>query len=111
MTEQPKDAQMPERPLLHRMLQSLAEAVAVFIFGGGLFMVGADFLCLNNTGCNNMGAIVFYLFSFLITLIVCGLIVRLFAKYRNRLNARKNLDIAVAVAAVALWVVYFHYFD
>ena len=114
MTEEVKDTEtpeQPERPWLHRILHSLAEAIGVFVFGGGLFMVGANFLCLNNSGCNNFGAIVFWLFSFLVTIFVCGFLVKYFTRFRNRPNARKNLDIAVGVAAVILWVVYFNRFE
>ena len=110
MTEQLNDAATPERPLLHRLLHALAEAVGIFVFGGGLFIVGAEFLCLNNHYCNNMGGVAFFVFSFLVTLIVCSLLVSLFARFRTRLQARKRLDIALAVAAVFLWVLYFYRF-
>lgn len=98
------------RPWLRRLLHALAEAIGIFIFGGGLFIVGAEYLCSNNHYCNNMGGIAFFILSFLVTLIVCGILVTLFAKFRSRLNARKKLDIAVGVSAVLLWVLYFYRF-
>jgi len=110
MTEQLNDAATRERPLLHRLLHALAEAVGIFVFGGGLFIVGAEFLCLNNHNCNNMGGVAFFVFSFLVTLVVCGLLVSFFARLRTRLDARKKLDIAVGVASVFLWVLYFYRF-
>jgi len=110
MTEQFDDAATPERPLLHRLLHALAEAVGIFVFGGGLFIVGAEFLCLNNRHCNNMGGVIFFVISFLVTLAVCGLFVTFFAKFRFRLHARKRLDIALGVASVFLWVLYFYRF-
>jgi hypothetical protein len=110
MTEQFDDAAMPERPLLRRYLHALAEAVGIFVFGGGLFIVGAELLCLNNHYCNNMGGVAFFVLSFLVTLVVCGLLVSFFARFRTRLGARKKLDIAVGVAAVFLWVLYFYRF-
>tara|TARA_R110002096_G_scaffold3025_5_gene15477 strand:+ start:1552 stop:1710 length:159 start_codon:yes stop_codon:yes gene_type:complete len=36
--------------------------------------------------------------------------VAIFARYRHRLNARKRLDIAVGVAPVFLWALYFYRF-
>ena len=110
MTEQFDDAATPERPLLRRMLHALAEAVGIFVFGGGLFIVGAEFLCLNNRYCNNMGGVAFFVLSFLVTLAVCGLLVSLFARFRTRLGARKKLDIALGVATVFLWALYFYRF-
>ena len=110
MTEQLDDAATPERPMLRRYLHALAEAVGIFVFGGGLFIVGAEFLCLNNHYCNNMGGVAFFVISFLITLVVCGFLVTLFGKFRIRLRARKRLDIALGVATVFLWALYFYRF-
>ena len=110
MTEQFNDAATPERPLLHRLLHALAEAVGILVLGGGLFIVGTAFLCDNNRHCNNMGGIVFAIFSFLVTIGVCSGLITYFAKFRHRLDARKKLDIAVGVAAVFLWVLYFYRF-
>ena len=110
MTEQLDDAVTPERPWLRRLLHALAEAVGILIFGGGLFIVGAEFLCLNNHYCNNMGGVAFFVLSFLVTLVVCSLLVSLFAKLRYKLDARKKLDMAVGVAAIFLWALYFFRF-
>ena len=110
MTEQLNDAATPERPLLRRMLHALAEAVGIFVFGGGLFIVGAELLCLNNHNCNNMGGVAFFVISFLFTLVVCGLLVSLFARFRLRLLGRKRLDIALGVETVFLWGLYFYRF-
>jgi len=91
----------------HRLLHALAESVGIFVFGGGLFVVGAEFLCLNNHYCNNMGGVAFFVISFLVTIVVCGYLVSFFARLRNRLNARKKLDIAVGVGSAFLWILYF----
>lgn len=110
MTEQLNDAANAQRPLSRRLLHALAESIGIIIFGGGLFIVGAEFLCLNNHYCNNMGGVAFFVLSFLVTLIVCGQLVSLFARFRSRLDVRKKLDIAVAAAAVFLWVLYLYRF-
>lgn len=110
MTEQSNDAARPKRPWLRRYTHALAEAVGIFVFGGGLFIVGAELLCLDNHYCNNMGGVAFFVLSFLITLVVCGLLISFFSRLRHKLNARKRLDIAVGVAAIFLWALYFYRF-
>ena len=97
----------PERPLLHRLLHTFGEVLLSFLFGGGVFFGLVGFLCTDNSNCNDFGGIVFYLASFIVTLLIWGGYLSLCRKLRDRLSARVNLDIATVIATVILWVAFF----
>ena len=101
---------MTERPLLHRYAHALAEAVGIFVFGGGFFIAGSELLCLDNSFCNGTGKLAVYIFFFLIALVACGLLTSLFARLRHKLTARKRLDIALLATSIFLWALYFYFF-
>ena len=54
---------MTERPLLHRYAHALAEAVGIFVFGGGLFIASSELLCLDNSSATARASLLF-IFSF-----------------------------------------------
>lgn len=110
MKEPEKNPETPRRPVSHRLLHALAEAVAILIFSGGLVIVGTASLCLTGNACDSTGGILFLIVSLVVTIAVSSALVSKLAKYRERPSARKKLDIAIASMTIILWGVYFYRF-
>lgn len=54
-----------------------------------------------------MSAIAYFIPFFIVTIVIWGWFLSLCKKLRDRLPARKKLDIATAIITVILWAVFF----
>jgi hypothetical protein len=97
----------PQRPWQHRLLHTLGEVLLSFLFAGGVFLASLKLMCLNNHSCNVFGGVAFFVASFLVAIVIWGGYLSLVRKLRDRLPARKKLDIATAVVTVILWVAFY----
>jgi hypothetical protein len=98
---------VPQRPWQHRLLHTVGEVLLSFLFAGGVFLVSVKLLCLNNRSCNGFGGVAFFVVGFLVAIVIWGWFLTLIQKLRDRLPARKKLDIATGVVTVILWVAFF----
>lgn len=102
-----KEIPSVERPLLQRLLHSVAEVVLSLIMAGGLWMFISALICFGKYRCDNMGGIFFLLVSAFITLIIWSGFMTLWGRYRYRPVARRNLDVAAVLLTVIAWIGYF----
>ena len=101
------DQPAPQRPWQHRLLHTIGEVLLSFLFAGGVFLASVKLMCLNNHSCDDFGGIIFFLVGFLVAIVIWGWFLSLCRKLRDRLPARKKLDIATAIITVILWVAFF----
>lgn len=97
----------PQRPWQHRLLHTIGEVLLSFLFAGGVFLASVKLMCLNNHSCDDFGGVIFFLVGFIVAIVIWGWFLSLCRKFRDRLSARKKLDIATAVVTVILWVAFF----
>ena len=97
----------PQRPWQHRLLHTIGEVVLSFFLAGGVFVVSVKLLCLNNSSCNGFGGIAFFLAGFIVAIAIWAWFLSLCQKLRDRLPARKKLDIATVVVTVPMWIAFF----
>ena len=94
------------RPVLNRLLHTLAEVLLSFLFAAGLCIVLMIELCRNNHSCNDFGGVAFFVLSAGIAIAAWATLLALFKKHRDRPQSRLRLDIAAVVVTVALWAWY-----
>ncbi len=97
----------PQRPWQHRLLHTVGEVLLSFLFAGGVFFVSVQLMCLSPHRCNDFGGVAFAVAGFLFAIIVWGAFLSRVQALRDRLPARKKLDIATAALTVTLWLVAF----
>jgi len=97
----------PQRPWQHRLLHTIGEVLLSFLFAGGVFLASVKLMCLNNHSCDDFGGVFFFLVGFIVAILISGGYLALCRKLRDRLPARKKLDIATAVVTLILWVAFF----
>jgi sterol desaturase/sphingolipid hydroxylase (fatty acid hydroxylase superfamily) len=103
----PTESPIIERPVLHRLLHATAEVVVSLVMAGGLWMIMVQMMCLDSYRCDDMGGIVYWLASAFIAMIVWSGFMSLCGRYRHRLVARRNLDIAAVLLTIVSWIGYF----
>ena len=101
--EQPE----PQRPLSHRLMHTIGEVLLSFLFAGGVFLGSVGLMCLNKYRCDDFGGLAFFVASFIIAFVVWGWFISLCRKLRDRLPARKKLDIVTTILTVILGVAFF----
>jgi hypothetical protein len=97
----------PQRPWQHRLLHTIGEVLLSFMFAGGVFVASVKLMCLNNHNCDDFGGVAFFVAGFIVAILFWGWFLSLCKKLRDRLPARKKLDIATAITTVVLWAAFF----
>ena len=97
----------PQRPWQHRLLHTIGEVLLSFLFAGGVFLASVKLMCLNNHSCDDFGGVFFFVVGFIVAIVIWGWFLSLCRKLRDRLPARKTLDIATVIITVILWVAFY----
>jgi len=96
-----------QRPWQHRLLHTIGEVFLSFLFAGGILMTSMKLMCLKPYRCDDFGGLAYAVASFIVAVVIWGWFISLCRKLRDRLPARKKLDIATAVITVILWLAFF----
>jgi len=96
-----------QRPWSHRLLHTISEVLLSFLLAGGVFLASAKLMCLNPYRCDDFGGLAFFVASFIVAILVWSWFLALCKKLRDRLPARKKLDIATVAITVTLWLAVF----
>ena len=99
----------PQRPWQHRLLHTIGEVLLSFLFAGGVFLASVKLMCLNEYRCDDFGGVAFFVASFIVAIVIWGWFLSLCRKLRDRLPARKKLDIATTIITVILWAAFFSF--
>ena len=97
----------PKRPWQHRLLHTIGEVLLSFLFAGGLLMTSMKVACMPKYSCQDMSAVGYLIPFLIVTIVLWSWFLSLCKKLRDRLPARKKLDISTAVVTVILWLVFF----
>ena len=106
MTSANSKPQDPERPVFHRLLHAVGEAVLGVVLAGGLFVGIWELVCYGSSRCDDFTGLAYAIFSFIAALLICGMYFSLCRRFRNRLKARYRLDATVGVITVVVWAAY-----
>lgn len=97
----------PQRPWTHRLLHTIGEVLLSFPFAGGILTLSMKLACMQKYKCQDMSAIGYFIPFFIVTIVIWSGYLTLCQKLRDRLPARKKLDIATVIITVILWAAVF----
>ncbi len=97
----------PQRPWQHRLLHTIGEVLLSFFLAGGILMTSMKLACMPKYSCQDMSGMAYFIPFFIVTIVIWSGFLSRCQKLRDRLPARKKLDIATAIITVILWLVFF----
>lgn len=93
-----------QRPLGRRLIHVAVEIILSLLLAGGLFLELFYLLCLGHNNCSSFGGIAYMITSLFLAGLIWATYLGLCRRFRMRLKARRNIDIAAAILTAVVWI-------
>ncbi len=93
-----------QRPLGRRLIHVAVEIVLSILLAGGVFLELFYLLCLGHNNCSSFGGIAYMIASLFLAGLIWATYLGLCRRFRLRLKARRNIDIAAAILTAVVWI-------